>query len=166
MAKIGLVRVDDRLIHGQVITTWVGHTKSNRIVIVDNELQQNEYLATVYEMAAPNGVPVEIMSIDQAAAGWQKNELGEGTLLVLFKSIPSLKSAYDRGFHFGAAQIAGLAGGPGRKLVVKAIGISRDDAVMLKSLTENGVDIGFKSMPSEKHVTLESALSKNFKDLA
>lgn len=44
MAKIGLVRVDDRLIHGQVVTTWINHTQSNRIIIVDDELVKMNFL--------------------------------------------------------------------------------------------------------------------------
>ena len=58
MAKIGIVRVDDRLIHGQVVTTWINHTQSNRIIIVDDELVKNEFLAGIYAMAAPRGLPV------------------------------------------------------------------------------------------------------------
>ena len=165
MAKIGLVRVDDRLIHGQVVTTWINHTQSSRIVIVDDELVKNEFLADVYAMAAPRGLPVEIKSTGQAAKEWETDEMGTGTVLVLFKNIPSLKAAYEKGFHFNHAQIAGQAAGPGKQLVFKAIGLSNQEASSLKELNEVGVDIIFKSMPEEKSSNLQSIISKFFKDL-
>lgn len=165
MAKLGLVRVDDRLIHGQVVTTWINATQSNRILIVDDELFKNEFIANIYSMAAPRGLTVEIKSTDQAAREWIDNQLGSGTIFVLIKSIPSLKAAYDKGFTFAKVQIGGLASGADRRRVVKAISLSIDDAIKLKKLGEKGVNFDFKSMPDEKSINLHSVLGKYFKDL-
>ena len=166
MAKIGLVRVDDRLIHGQVVTTWINHTQSNRIIIVDDELVKNEFLAGIYAMAAPRGLPVDIKSTDQAAREWEENELGSGTVLVLFKNITTLKAAYEKGFKFCHAQIAGQASGPGKQLVFKAIGLSKQEASYLKELSESGGEVIFQSMPEEKSANLQAIISKFFKDLS
>ena len=165
MARIGLVRVDDRLIHGQVVTTWINQTQSNRIVIVDDELVKNEFLTSVFAMAAPKGLPVEVKSADQFAKEWVKNGLGSGTALVLFRNIPTLKLAYEKGFNFDHVQIAGIASGSGRKLVFKAIALSQQDASTLKKLNEKGVDIVFQSMPEERGANLQSIINKFFKDL-
>lgn len=165
MAKLGLVRIDDRLIHGQVVTSWINNTQSNKIIIVDDELAKNEFLTNVFVMAAPKGLPVEVKSVDQVAKEWIENEFGSGTVLMLFKKISSLKEAYEKGFRVDYVQIGGLASGPGRKLVVKAIGLSHQDAADLKELNEKGVEVVFQSMPGEKSITIQSVINKCFKDL-
>ena len=56
MADINLVRIDFRLIHGQVVTKWVKQANANRIIIVNDMLAKDEFLASVYKMAAPSNV--------------------------------------------------------------------------------------------------------------
>ena len=60
MADINLVRIDFRLIHGQVVTKWVKQANANRIIIVNDMLAKDEFLASVYKMAAPSNVKVDI----------------------------------------------------------------------------------------------------------
>ncbi len=51
--SIVLCRVDSRLIHGQVVTKWVKQAQANRIVVVSEELEKDEFMRSVYLMAAP-----------------------------------------------------------------------------------------------------------------
>ena len=66
MKNIRLIRVDDRLIHGQVVTSWITQTGSKKIMIIDDELYENEFLKDVFAAAAPRGIPVEVMNVDHA----------------------------------------------------------------------------------------------------
>ena len=61
--EIGLIRVDSRLIHGQVITKWLNYSKANVIVVVDDELSKDSFMSEIYTASAPNGIVVEILSI-------------------------------------------------------------------------------------------------------
>ncbi|WP_416325413.1 PTS sugar transporter subunit IIB [[Eubacterium] hominis] len=162
MAKIGLIRIDDRLIHGQVVTTWINHTASTRILIADNELANNKFMASIYTMAAPKGLTVEVIAIDHLAQEWKKDELGTGTLLILFKNVKALYDAYQKGFHFSHVQIAGLASGPGKKLVYKSVGLDKESAMLLKDLHDQGVNVEFQSMPGEKIVDIQTIIKKYF----
>ena len=63
---IDLVRVDFRMIHGQVITQWVKKFSTQYIIAVDDELAEDDFMQEVYKMAAPRGVKVEILSIAKA----------------------------------------------------------------------------------------------------
>lgn len=86
-------------------------------------------------------------------------------VLILLKKIDALKRLYEQGLCFDSVQIGGLASGPGRKLVVKAIGLSEQDAVELKSLGKQGVKIYFQSMPGEKEILLDTILGKYFNNI-
>ena len=165
MKNIRLIRIDDRLIHGQVVTSGITQTGSKKIIIIDDELYENEFLRDVFAAAAPRGIPVEVMNVEQAAQEWKLNEFHEEPVLILLKKIDALKRLYEQGFFFDNVQIGGLASGPGRKLVVKAIGLSEQDALNLNSLNKSGVNVYFQSMPGEKEISLETVLGKHFKNI-
>ncbi len=66
MREVVLTRIDDRLIHGQVITAWVRVTKANRILIVDNDVAADPFLTKVLKMASPPGMEVKILDVYNA----------------------------------------------------------------------------------------------------
>ncbi|MCL2163576.1 MAG: PTS sugar transporter subunit IIB [Oscillospiraceae bacterium] len=166
MAKIGLARIDDRLIHGQVITKWVSASKSDRIVIVDDALVTDSFLKSIFELAKPPSIStIEVKSTVQAAGEWQANEMGQGTILLLFKYVKQVKDALDKGLHVDKLQIAGLAAGPGRKRVYASISLSNEDATILKEISDRGIEVYIQLVPDEKPVSLQSILKSHFKSL-
>ena len=108
MKNIRLIRIDDRLIHGQVVTSWITQTGSKKIIIIDDELYENEFLRDVFAAAAPRGIPVEVMNVEQAAQEWKLNEFHEEPVLILLKKIDALKRLYEQGFFFDNVQIQRL----------------------------------------------------------
>ena len=66
MRNIVLTRIDDRLIHGQVVTAWIKQYPINRILIIDDELSQNRLMQRIYKAAAPMGIEVLIQACAQA----------------------------------------------------------------------------------------------------
>ncbi len=165
MGNIGLIRVDDRLIHGQVVTSWITQTGSTKIIIIDDELYENDYMKDVFAVAAPRGIPVDVMKVEQAVEVWKENQFNNATVLILLKKISALKNVYEKGLKYGSVQIGGLASGAGKKRVVKAIALSDQDAADLKQLLDHGVDVYIQSMPGEKKVSAKSILEKYFKNL-
>lgn len=160
MAKIKLIRIDSRLIHGQVITKWLKVASANRIIIIDDELSQDPFMADIYVMAAPQGIAVEIYSVEQAVQLWEDSELGEGELLVLFKGVESCYSAYKKGFPIKNLQIGGLASAPGRTTVFRAVSFDEQDVKQLKELQKGGTKISLQIIPEEPKVEFDKAIEK------
>lgn len=165
MDHVGLIRIDDRLVHGQVVTKWVKETKCDTIMIIDNYLVTNSYLSNVFKMAAPKGIEVLVKSAEQFAQEWMEHVYDSKKLLVLFKSIPVLKEAYDKGFKFDKVQVGGIGSAAGRKLVYHTVTLSEEDALLLKALEAQQVEIYFQCVPDDRSATLETILKKHFKKL-
>lgn len=68
MANIVLCRIDSRLIHGQVVTKWVGQSRANRIAVVSDELDADPFMKNIYLMAAPPNIKVDCYSNQSFAA--------------------------------------------------------------------------------------------------
>lgn len=76
MANIVLCRIDSRLIHGQVVTKWVGQSQANRIAVVSDELDADPFMKNIYLMAAPPNIKVDCYSNQSFAASWQEGAIG------------------------------------------------------------------------------------------
>ncbi|WP_290771141.1 PTS sugar transporter subunit IIB [Anaerofustis sp.] len=160
MANINLVRIDSRLIHGQVITKWLKMSGANRIIIVDDELAKDDFMSIIYTTAAPKDVSVEILSIDDAKKGWMENKLGDGSLLILFKDIKTCYRLKNEGVDIEKIQIGGLPSAPGRTVILRAVSFDEDDVMKLKELHESGVEINIHIIPEEPKMSYENMIKK------
>lgn len=96
MRNIVLTRIDDRLIHGQVVTAWIRRYPINCILIVDDELAQNRLMERIYKAAAPVGVEVLIKSVQDAGAWLSEDEKKENKFLFWLKYQEQLKNCLSR----------------------------------------------------------------------
>jgi PTS system mannose-specific IIB component len=151
-----LVRIDDRLIHGQVMTGWCKSKPIKKIQIVDDVVAADSFMVNVLRLAAPAGLEVVAESVEKSVKSLQENTSPE-TTLILMKYPKTARQLYDAGITFDALNIGGMGMGPGRKNVFKNTSISSDEYKVLKSLEDDGVKITFLSVPGEK--------SKEFKDI-
>ena len=62
MQNLVLTRIDDRLIHGQVMTAWIKNRKANQVVIIDDDVANDEYMIDVLEMAIPEEIAIGIFT--------------------------------------------------------------------------------------------------------
>ena len=119
--------------------------------------------AQVFAMAAPPGVKVEVITVDDAARAWQDDQFGAlSPVLVLFKSVQGAFESYEKGICFEKLQIGGIAGGPGRIAVEGTIALNDEDAQMLQSLAERGVAITFQLTTDTKIKEWRSIKDKYF----
>mgnify|MGYP000846452252 FL=1 len=157
---IDLVRVDFRMIHGQVITQWVKKFSTQYIIAVDDELAEDDFMQEVYKMAAPRGVKVKILSIAKAVEKKSAGDFDTKNTLVLFRTVAALSEAIKAGFDVKIIQIGGLGGGPGRKAVSNAITLDQKDADELQEIANKGIEVYFQTTPDYPKDTLADCIAK------
>lgn len=160
MANIVLCRIDSRLIHGQVVTKWVGQSQANRIAVVSDELDADPFMKNIYLMAAPPNIKVDCFSNQSFAAAWKENQLGDGNVLVLFPSLAAIQEAVQQGFDVADIQVGGLGGGPNRKAVFQNITLDEKDVGILNDLKSRGIKAVFQTIPEDKPQSLDDILKK------
>lgn len=165
MANLALVRIDSRLIHGQVVTQWIKNAGANRIIIIDDQIAADLFMAQVFIMAAPPKVKLDILSTDAAGEQWKKDEFGSGTVMVLIKDVATMKKAYQKGFEFPMLQLGGIGSAPGRVAVVGPITLDEADARVLNDLDQRGCKIVFQITPNTAVVTWKTVKNKYFPNL-
>lgn len=160
MAHLALCRIDSRLIHGQVVTKWLGQSQATRIVVVSDELDADPFMKNIYLMAAPPQVRVDCFSVARFADAWRENQLGDGSILLLLPSLSALKQAVSAGFQPADVQIGGLGGGPSRRAVFQNITLDETDAAIVSELSLQGINLYFRTIPEDKPLSAADALKK------
>ena len=160
MARISLFRIDFRLIHGQVITKWIKQVPTDRILIIDEELAKDDFMADIYRCAAPPNIPVEILGLRDGVEEWERNQFGEGNLLILVRNVETALELKEQGVGIEEMQIGGLGGSPGRIMVIPAVTLDKKDAQNLEKIQKLGCQVYAHVVPSEPRIDLNKLLEK------
>lgn len=161
MAEITLARVDDRLVHGQVMQVWTKGHGTNAAYVIDDATAADEFMKEIYESTqSTGGLAIKVFSSDSIVDEWNKNQFGDDNVALIFKSIAYAKKAVDGGVPIKELNVGGIAIKPGTTKVIESVGLSKDDAELCKALDAAGVKVYFQKIPSSENVSLFAALAK------
>ncbi len=150
--SVELARVDERLVHGQIMTAWVKRFWIQRIMLIDDEIAQDEFMKQLLAMSAPSGVAVEVKSVADAAEDL-KTESGEKTLL-LFKEIQGALALVQQGYAMKELNIGNIGSTPARKAITREVYISEEEKEMLRKLNAAGVKSYIQKLPQDNRVDI------------
>ena len=160
MSKFKLVRIDFRLIHGQVITKWLKQSGADKIVIIDDLLASDTFMKSIYTMSAPPGIPVDVYSVEEAGKKWAENHFGSDKILLLFKDVATTYKMFSTGLPLPNIQIGGLGAGPDRKKVYGPISLSQADYELLKEMHDQGIEIVLHQVPDEAKMEFSKVIQR------
>lgn len=102
-----LVRIDEKLLHAQIMLMWAKKKDIKKIILVDNELSNNDFLIKIYELSMPPYITIEILSTEDFFLKYGDNNLYKLSykLLVIIKSINLLEEVLELGMTFKEVQI-------------------------------------------------------------
>ena len=155
MAKRLAVRVDDRLIHGQVVTQWVKVFKAQKIVVIDDTVAKDKMQKNILKFAAPSDIKVSILSVEKAAEVWEKNKFGNLSVFVLFKDVKQIAKLKEKGVSFDEITLGNMSIVNGRKQIYKSTGFTEEEAQVLFDLQKDGMHIFCQTQPTDKKESLD-----------
>ncbi len=158
MKDIVLCRIDDRLIHGQVVTAWVKQTDGNRIIVVDDPLSKDMFMQKILKAAAPPNIKVDVLTAE-AAADLLKGEPVEGERVIILVKVPEvLESLINSGVVFERIILGGMGAKAGRKKFNRNVSAGPEEIAAMKRIVEKGTNIYFQLVPTEKAVDVKKLL--------
>ena len=159
--SVVLFRVDERLIHGQVVVGWGSRLHPNRIVVVDDELAGSPWEQELYTMGVPPNVDAGFTTVEEAAErlpGWQASA---EKVVVLTRDIRTMNRLAASGLMRGEeVNIGGIHHGPGRSRVLRYIFLSDEDREGLMELSGRGARVVARDVPGARGVTLEELVGE------
>lgn len=153
---IVLTRVDDRLVHGQVVVGWGRPLDLQRIVLVDEQVRSSPWEQELYRMAAPREIAMEFLGAAEAAVRLPEWEAGRERVLVLAGSIGTVAELVHRAPGvIRRLNLGGIHAGPGRRERLRFLYLSEAEVGELDELVREGVDVAAQDVPSSRRVPFE-----------
>lgn len=155
---IVLYRVDERLIHGQVVIGWGHELRPDRYVLVDDDLAQSEWEQDLYRLGV---VGTEVLFADVAEARTRLPEWRDDTrrTIVLTRDIATMGRVAEGGRLRGEkVNLGGIHHGPGRDEVLRYLHLTAEDREDLKGMAEEGVEVSARDLPDAPKVALPALL--------
>jgi mannose/fructose/N-acetylgalactosamine-specific phosphotransferase system component IIB len=154
-----LARIDDRLIHGQVVVKWLRAVPSDRLVVCDDGVRSDSYLSDVLRLAAPEKPPLTILSVDECAE-WLAEEGDSERIFLLVKGPRTVLDLQERGVQIPRLSVGGMGSSPGSHRLYKSISATNEQREQLARIADRGVPVVLQMVPEpeERPVPLRAAL--------
>lgn len=145
------VRIDNRLVHGQIIETWLPYLGAKAIVVINDELAEDPLRQEIIRLAVPSGVNLLFTRIDgvHAALRSQKNGEARDDILLLFATCQDANRAHQSGLGFTSLNIGNLHYGPGKQQLCPHVAVSSEDIGCLRYFCRQGVRLDFRCVPND-----------------
>lgn len=154
--SILLYRVDERLIHGQVVVGWGGRLNPTRIIVVDDDLAASTWEQELYAAGVPSGIEVEFRSVAEAVDGLTAWEASKDRTLLLTRDIATMsRLAASGSLHGREVNIGGIHHGPGRSQVLHYVFLNDIERRQLEEMAGNGVEVVARDVPNAKAVSID-----------
>lgn len=158
---MALVRVDNRLVHGQILEAWAPHVNARCIMVVNDNAASDFFCETVIRMAVPSDIEVFIYSVADFAAGHVYAQ-GKGLkTIVLFDSIADALRAYEAGFCFEKLNIGNIHHEDFQICCSQSVSLHEADVLGILNLIEKkSVIVELRRVPREKAFDMKDILKK------
>lgn len=158
--SIVLLRVDERLIHGQVVLGWGSQLRPERYLVVDDDLAASDWEQDLYRLGAGDTPVVfsDVAGARNALRGWRDDGVRS---ILLVRDVAALAGLAEGGLLEGVSvNLGGLHHGPGRQQVLTYLHLSADDRTRLGRLAEEGVEVSAQDLPDAARVSLRSLMER------
>jgi mannose/fructose/N-acetylgalactosamine-specific phosphotransferase system component IIB len=147
-----LYRVDERLIHGQVVVGWGNSLKIEHLVLINDQVASNPWERELYLACVPPDMKVTILSVDEAITRIVQNGFEEGETLVLLESPFDILKMMEEGVKIDSVNVGGIGSKVGRKKILPYLFLSSEEISAFKRIISAGVKCECRDVPlAEKH---------------
>ncbi|HYT70194.1 MAG TPA: PTS sugar transporter subunit IIB [Gemmatimonadales bacterium] len=153
--SIALYRIDDRLIHGQVVVGWGQPLRAAFIVLVDDIVRASEWEQDLYRMGVPPHIEVVFASTAEAARKLPEWEADPRTGILLTGDIDTIAALCTDSQRVTRVNVGGIHHQPGRTERLRYVYLSAAEAAKLRDLAAQGVEITAQDVPTAPAVPLK-----------
>lgn len=156
MSNLKMVRVDYRMIHGQIVAKWIKFHPVDRLILADNDLAKDSFMADIYRMAVPNQT-VDIVNLSDLKVTIDKNN---DNVMLIFKDVATAFKVFQMGIKFPELNIGAVQGTKERKAMTQGVSLSLSEFDMLLKINNAGTDVFLQPIPEKEKINLASLRKK------
>lgn len=155
---IKLLRVDHRLLHGQVAFSWTSALSADCILIANDDVMKDELRKTTMKLAQPHGVKLVMKNMEDSIVAINSGVTDKYKLLIVVESIEDAYKLAKNCEQVKAINLGGTKAKEGTKNISKAINVLPQEELLLKELIDSGIEVEIRMVPDDSKLLAEKVL--------
>lgn len=155
-----LLRIDDRLVHGQVAFTWVPALGVDTLLVANDKVARDDFQKMTMGLAKPAGTKLLIKSVSEATSFLNDEKNKSAKVLVLVNSVADAFAICSGVNEVRSVNFGGLRARDGAKLISKAVALTNDDEALVKELLHRGLELEVRQVPSDAKQKIADLISQ------
>ncbi|HDW0462257.1 TPA: PTS mannose transporter subunit IIAB [Enterobacter hormaechei subsp. xiangfangensis] len=157
---IGLARIDDRLIHGQVATRWTKETNVQRIIVVSDEVAADTVRKALLTQVAPPGVTAHVVDVAKMIRVYNNPKYAGERVMLLFTNPTDVERIVEGGVKITSVNIGGMAFRQGKTQVNNAISVDAKDIEAFNKLNARGIELEARKVSTDQKLKMMDLIGK------
>lgn len=156
--EVGFVRIDDRLIHGQIVTVWSKEYDCNRIIACSDEVAADPLRKQLLLQVQVNNIKTYVIPIKKAIEAYNDTKYRSFKTLFLFTTPRDVLRMIEGGVNIKSVNVGGMCYKTGRMQITGAISLSKEEIEDFKRLNELGVELEIRQVAKDSKIKLMGRL--------
>ena len=158
--KTILVRIDDRLIHGQVVVGWTRSAGVTCILVIDDKTAKDKIQCSLLRMATPVGIKAEFLTVEDAVTKIKADAFKSENVMILVSGPKTILDLIDRGVEITSLNIGNIRSAEGRSKLLSHVHATPDEVQVWKQLDKKNVKMSAQILPDQIKVDFNEVLKK------
>lgn len=146
---IVISRVDDRLIHGQVATSWIRGMNIEVVVVVDDDIAKDATQVSILKMSAPAEIKIYAQSIDKFTEKYKLGILDNYRVMLVFENVLTPLRLIQNGIPITSLNLGGMRFRDGRRQITKSLSVSLEEDKIIRQICSLGVEVEHRQLASD-----------------
>lgn len=160
MRNIVLARVDDRLIHGEVVSVWTPNLSVNRIIVADDGVAADKFNSRVLKALAPAGVKVNVYTVEAASEKLKEESLKGEKIMVLAKTPTTFERIVNNDVEIKEVNLGGMGIRDNRTPFIKNVACSPDEVKSIENMINKGIRVYYQLVPEQQVIEASGYINK------
>ncbi|MEG0377251.1 MAG: PTS sugar transporter subunit IIB [Eubacterium sp.] len=160
MRNIVLARVDDRLIHGEVVSVWTPSLSANRIIVADDGVAADKFNSRVIKLLAPAGVKVNVYNVKEASEKLKKDPIAGEKIIVLAKTPITFERMSELGVELKSINLGGMGIRDERKPFIKNVACDQTEIEAIQNMLAKSIHVYYQLVPEQQIIDAAGYINK------
>ncbi len=148
-----LIRVDDRLLHGQLLGSWIPFMKADMLVVVSDEVARDSLRAAIIRECSEEGLKVVIKGISEVARGASCGDFRDARAILVVGNLKDALRLYEAGLTYRCLNLGNIHHGDGEgRMLCPSVILNKEDEEIIERLKRLGVRIDIRDLPTRTPV--------------
>jgi mannose/fructose/N-acetylgalactosamine-specific phosphotransferase system component IIB len=152
------LRIDDRLIHGQVAMAWCKELKIEGIVVINDEVAKDEFEKLTLDLAKPSNTSLLVLGLGEGIKFLKGEKVKKYRVLVIVNNSSDALEIAQNINEIRSINIGGLRMSPGKKMISHSVAVDEQDICNFQKLVNMGIELEIRQIPSDPKISVENIL--------